>query len=302
MHEPNLHAGSENQNKELILKQLDRILESPLFSVSKVLSNFLKFIVVETLAGRSDCIKEYSIATCVLNKPAHFNQNNDGIVRIHAGRLRTALESYYCNSSSDNHYLIKIPKGRYIPVFEELVVRQENPDDEKCKKLCLSMNNTIRKRIAFAPFKSFEKAISKKTLVSMIDHSLSYEFGKFHEFSIFSYSTIRHINHCDNKIGYLSRFYEVDYLLTGTVQFQSNMLKVFVHLIDASKDAMIWSEPYNFEFDENYVFKLGDKIVQNIISGLKVYFQEIYSNKEMMPMEKMNERADKKISYMKKII
>jgi TolB-like protein len=136
----------------------------------------------------------------------------------------------------------------------------------------------------------------------MLDHGLIYEFGKFQEFSIFSYSTIQHFNYGDNKIGYLSRLYEVDYLLTGTVQFQSSMLKVFVHLTDASDETLVWSEILHFDFDENYIFKIGDKIVLRIISGLKVYFQEIYSNKEMMPMEKMNERAGGKMYLIKKII
>ena len=46
-------------------------------------------------AGRSNTIKEYTIAVNVLNKPVSFKPQHDAIVRIHAGRLRRALNYYY---------------------------------------------------------------------------------------------------------------------------------------------------------------------------------------------------------------
>src|SRR5664279_2287379 len=79
----------------LIGEQLTRILSSPGFKGSRVLSGFLEFVIRETLAGREQEIKEYSIGIQVLFKKMDFNPQLDSIVRIHAGRLRRALNDYY---------------------------------------------------------------------------------------------------------------------------------------------------------------------------------------------------------------
>jgi len=38
-------------------------------------------------------------------------------VRVEAGRLRKALERYYCASSGDAQVLIEVPRGTYVPTF-----------------------------------------------------------------------------------------------------------------------------------------------------------------------------------------
>ena len=84
-----------NYSKKEILKELDCILSSDLFSRSTVLSNFLKFIVEETLKGNTERLKEYTIAINVFGKSADFNPQSNAIVRINAGRVRKLLNKYY---------------------------------------------------------------------------------------------------------------------------------------------------------------------------------------------------------------
>ena len=82
-------------SENLIRQELERILASPAFQRSAGLRTFLRFIVEETLAGRSEEIKGYTVGTQVLGRKADFDANKDPIVRILAGRLRRALEKYY---------------------------------------------------------------------------------------------------------------------------------------------------------------------------------------------------------------
>ena len=104
-------------SKGEILHQLQRIFADQTFSVSDILKRFLSFIVEETLDGRSNQIKEYTIGVNVLNKPQSFNPSQDAIVRIHAGRLRRALHHYYKNAGSADPIRIEMPKGSYLPYF-----------------------------------------------------------------------------------------------------------------------------------------------------------------------------------------
>lgn len=53
--------------------QMERILADALFTKSQRLGSFLRFAVQETLAGRDGGLKEYSIATQVLDRGTDFN-------------------------------------------------------------------------------------------------------------------------------------------------------------------------------------------------------------------------------------
>ena len=78
---------------------------------------FLSYVVEETLAGRGDRIKAYSIAVEVFGRDVSFDPQTDPIVRIEAGHLRRALERYYLTAGQADPILITIPKGGYVPTF-----------------------------------------------------------------------------------------------------------------------------------------------------------------------------------------
>ncbi|MEM9576898.1 MAG: hypothetical protein AAF999_07775 [Pseudomonadota bacterium] len=73
-------------------------------------------MVEETLAGRADSIKEYSLAQDVFQRGIDFDPKESSIVRVEANRLRQRLEQYYLDSPHDD-VRIEIPKGSYVPVF-----------------------------------------------------------------------------------------------------------------------------------------------------------------------------------------
>src|SRR6478672_4614225 len=97
-------------SKDEIRQQLKKIFSDPIFSVSDILKRFLSFISEETLDGRSNQIKEYTIGLKVLNKTFGFNPKEDAIVRIHAGRLRRALANYYRTVGASDPIYISMPK------------------------------------------------------------------------------------------------------------------------------------------------------------------------------------------------
>ena len=100
-----------------INKLLKRVLESSCFRGSLRLTNFLKFVVETTLAGKAANIKAYTIAVEALNRGCDFDPQSDPIVRVEAGRLRQALARYYGDAGRDESVLIELPRGTYVPVF-----------------------------------------------------------------------------------------------------------------------------------------------------------------------------------------
>ncbi|ULR46759.1 adenylate cyclase [Rhizobium sp. K102] len=99
-----------------ISEQLERVVSSPEFPGGGRAAAFLRYVVSETLEGRGNRIKAYSIAIEVFGRDPGFTQD-DPVVRIEAGRLRRSLERYYLVAGQHDPVRIDIPKGGYVPTF-----------------------------------------------------------------------------------------------------------------------------------------------------------------------------------------
>ena len=74
---------------ERVRAEVSRILASAAFAEAERASNFLRYVVERTLAGRAGEIKEFAIAVEVLGRTSSFDSKTDPIVRVEAGRLAT---------------------------------------------------------------------------------------------------------------------------------------------------------------------------------------------------------------------
>jgi adenylate cyclase len=107
-------------NAASVREALERILGSPGFDASARNRRFLQYIVEETLAGRADRLKGLTIAIDVFGRdPGTFDAQHDPVVRISAAKLRRRLERYYLTAGREDPIRIDIPKGTYVPAFEE---------------------------------------------------------------------------------------------------------------------------------------------------------------------------------------
>jgi hypothetical protein len=84
------------------------------------LKRFLRFSVEETLAGRAENLKEYTLALEVFDKSASHDPGADPIVRVEARRLRARLKEYYETDGLGDRIRIDIPKGAYVPSFQRV--------------------------------------------------------------------------------------------------------------------------------------------------------------------------------------
>jgi Tol biopolymer transport system component len=102
-----------------IQAELARIVASQTFARSGRLSRFLQFVVAAAMEGRTEDLKEYSIALEVFDRPASYDPQIDSLVRVEASRLRARLKEYYASEGQNDLIRIDIPKGSYAPVFGE---------------------------------------------------------------------------------------------------------------------------------------------------------------------------------------
>ena len=113
---------------ERVRIQLDRILASATFAGAERGQKFLRFVVELALAGRADEIKESVVAVEVLGRATSFDPRTDPIVRVEAGRLRSRLVAYYQGEGSGDPVLVDLPKGGYVPQFQERKLLQQTSD------------------------------------------------------------------------------------------------------------------------------------------------------------------------------
>jgi tetratricopeptide (TPR) repeat protein len=101
----------------MVLEQLEKILQSSVFSLSVRLSRFLRFVVETALRDRSCSLKEYVIGTEVYDRKPPYHPSLDSIVRTEAHRLKAKLKEYYDTEGRADPIYIYFRSGSYAPVF-----------------------------------------------------------------------------------------------------------------------------------------------------------------------------------------
>jgi TolB-like protein len=284
-------------SNDTIQTQLQKILYYPDFAVSDILSQFLSYIVNETISGRSTNIKEYNIGIDVLQKPHLFKPNSNGVVRVHASRLRNALDKYYNTEGHKDECIISIPKGRYVPLFE----RNQTDKTSNSKKEMIHFPEKIK--LAVLPFTCAGSNDQELTFAENIVLLTNKEFGLRKNFTVLSYYTTQQLKSKRVPLKRLSTHYGLDYLVTGSVQFKGSRIRIYVQLIDAGNENQIWSQVYNLKFNAGYLFGLEDKIVFQMLHDLSAA-NELFKKQFCSVLDTMNinEKAGKNVYFLSKYV
>lgn len=107
---------------------LEELLAWEPLARSPQLARFLRYVVEKTLAGETNGIKAYAIAVDVFGRPQTFDPQSDPIVRVQARRLRSLLEQFYGDGLGTSPARIRLPVGRYVPVFECIAAPEPVPE------------------------------------------------------------------------------------------------------------------------------------------------------------------------------
>ncbi len=98
---------------------VQRVASSTTFGKSPRLRAFLLHVCQCALDNQPEAATEQQIGIHVFGRPAGYNPNEDNIVRSQARLLRLKLEHHFAHEGRDEPVVITIPKGRYLPAFEQ---------------------------------------------------------------------------------------------------------------------------------------------------------------------------------------
>jgi TolB-like protein len=282
-----LPAVDTNFSKEEIYQQLEKIFVDPVFVRSNILRNFLSFIVDQTLMGRSNCLKEYTIAVHVLNKPSTFKPKENSIVRIHAARLRRALSNYYQERGALHSVYISVPVGSYVPVF----MQNENrtmTDVKGCDKIEINRSYKIEidksAVVAVIPFQHLQNNQIEKSLSDGLGIQLSTALMEFGKFSVIAYCTMRNLSEKISDIEKIASFVGAKYIVTGYIQSHENCFRIHIQMIHAYTKQQLWGRMYEEKFVSQNIFDLQDEIVKCFISDLNESQRQIEKKVQSISM------------------
>jgi adenylate cyclase len=294
------------------------VLASRVFAQAARATEFLRFVVEETLAGRSDRLKGYTIAVEVFGKPPEFDAQTDPLVRVEAGRLRRRLIEYYHGEGRDDAVRIALPKNGYSPTFTAIqptAVTSASSARRARRKLLLRgvvLGGFLAALAALVAWVTWNRApapapaaasgpgraragpvsaLGPRLLVLPLanlsgDGSLdAMAAGTTEEiiralvaFNIFATASTAGRTLESTDLAALRSDFDVGYVLTGSVRSANADLRVAVRLIDTEVGTQLWTRAFDERFDRTEVLAIEDRIGATIAEILSSPFGPVYGH------------------------
>jgi adenylate cyclase len=257
--------------------ELDRVLGSSRFDASERNRRFLEYVVAETLAGRAERIKAYSIATIVFGRDANFDAQLDPVVRMEARRLRRSLERFYLTEGTGNSVRITMPKGRYVPEFQRTLAAQS--DSSSFPTLALARVARLPgSSILVMPFDAeggcsivldYSDGFTRQLLVGL---SRFPELRVFGPTGVVGGSSKPNREPRDNP--------QVDFVLSGSTAVFAEILNVKAMLADAATGEIIWGQTFEHDLRRAGILGARDSVADSIVRTLARPFGVLFVKRD----------------------
>jgi TolB-like protein len=255
--------------------ELERILSSKVFKKAIVLSNFLRYVVTETIGAKVYEIKEYSIAVNALSKPADFNPQIDAVIRIHAGRLRRSLHEYYNGEGKNDPLVISLKKGSYVPEFTVMdninALSIPPPIDSTPVNASVS-------RVAVLPFKNLSGLQQNDFVVDGFCEQLSSDLAQFPEIAVIAYFSTSKFKGEKPDIRNVGKELNTSHLITGSIYRDKKHLRISMQLVNAITGSQLWTQTYDRAIQSDYLYEIFDDIIKQVVPKLVGYHGLISRN------------------------
>lgn len=305
--------------------QLERICSSSDFQVPERARSFLSYVVEQTLAGRADRIKAYTIATEVFGRDATFDAQNDPIVRIEAGRIRQALEKYYLTSGATDPIRITIPKGGYVPHFEahqaDDIVDAKTSDDAAAGRVSLARFFLAYPALSavavlilavlvgyFAPIPANDSTAPRAEPVAIRPLKVpKLQVEQFEDLAGTATSAVVARGLTEELVGQLARFREITVMaparagepsgsiasgddaprfrLEGSVRTSDERLRLVARLVEISDGQIIWSNIYDEELNVTQMVELQESLARDVSLALAQPYGIIFRSDSDVPRQ-----------------
>jgi hypothetical protein len=113
--------------KDVVRREMDRVLESPSFRQSKRCTSLLRHVVESALNENFDGLRERNLGVELFNRAPDYGTTEDAVVRVAAAETRKRLAQYYDQFGQVEGIRIELPTGGYVPEFRWEVIAAPQP-------------------------------------------------------------------------------------------------------------------------------------------------------------------------------
>ena len=273
------------------MEQLGLIFNSPDFLASGRLRSFLSYVVEETISGRGNQIKAYSVAVDVFDLGEDFDSVLNPAIRVAAGRLRNKLEHYYFTSTNNDKIRISLPKGSYTPRFSYIQTGRNNKNDRalqsalkeaalpaagEAELLRQPRSTPIQSRIEsrptvlITPFRNIGGQQGLHEFLLGLSEEIGIALTRFDELSVVLTNVLPGGE--DNPdIWAAARQVHARFIIDASAQTggaELNDLRLRVYLLDAVNQSQVWAERYEGSLSNNSLFEIQDAITQQVAARI----------------------------------
>lgn len=250
--------------KEVVEKQLTRIIGSRQFRNAPRLCRFLSYVVQEGIAGRPDRLKGYTIGLEVFDKPEDFDPQTDTIVRVQARALRQKLEQYYAQDGRDDPVRITIAKGSYAAAFFLSWDRKQAAVEDEPAATVPSNKPSI----AVLPFDNF----SREDGYDFFSHGLTEEtianLSRFRELTVLSRRTTAQARQDNLSIRQIHDQFHPDFVLEGSFRIDSQFVQITINLVETSGGEIILTQHFSHEATPKAMYDIQDEMALAIAAHI----------------------------------
>lgn len=291
---------------EQVRAQLERILSSREFPNAGRGAAFLKYVTEETLAGRAQRLKAYSIAIEVFNRSAGFSQE-DPVVRIEAGRLRRVIERYYLVAGQRDPIRIDIPKGGYVPTFTWNDPPIDAAGDAANEDMAEHRISAWRRlawpvqamlvafvcaglgfyagvlkgpssgrsaghvpgepTLVIAPFADLGDDPQAARYAAGLTEELLTALPRFKEITVFGRETSKALPP-GVEASQVREGLGARYLVAGGVRVAGDKIRVTARLVDTSDGSILWSQDYDENLDTHELFSIQTDVASKVATAI----------------------------------
>jgi TolB-like protein len=309
-----------------VTAELAKILGSRCFEQAGRSSEFLRYVVEQTLAGAADRLKGYAIAVEVFKRPPDFDAQSDPLVRVEAGRLRRRLTEYYAAEGSDDAVRIELPRGGYAPEFARVKALAGRPRAgtatprsarrSRTRVVLLAAAAAVGLVVAaavalrFVPERATDAASTSVDIDSLAlprgpklvvvpfenlsgDPSLGYVADGVTEeirlrLSAFDLFVITSPPREDFSQGETG----AQYVLSGSVRMTAERVRIAANLVDRSTGAQVWASAYDEDLSAPTLIATQEKIAQEVVQAIARPYGPIFEQELARSARKSPESFD----------
>lgn len=254
---------------QAIREELGRILASPDFQGSAMLRHMLRFVVEKALGGCTQEIKGYTIATQALGRKANFDGNKDPIVRILGGRLRRALEHYYLTHGARDSIRIDIPRGTYIPTFQ-------NGCQEAIKAAETAVMLPTGPTVAVLPLLNLSGDPQQEYFTDGLGEELTSELARYQDLQVIAFQSTRFYKGREADVREIGQDLKVRFLVAGSVRQAGGTIKINLQVIDALTGSRLWGEQFCRELKADSIIALQEEIARQVVGKIGSLYGVIF--------------------------